>query len=432
MIKHIVKFLSKIIIATILVMCVTSSFAETGDIFATEHNRQIFVDNLVGEHGDLVEFQSAFQNQITRDYVPVEARVGIAMMNGLNQIAKILDTSFIRFMIIFIIIMYAFWITLEAYNMMTGDSNANKLVKEIVKKSIILIIWISVLQIGPAKLFLYVVGPVIALGTFIADFILNAITATAGITIPDTCGAIHQYAATTVPSGMIVDATAAADVLCLPTRLSGFFVTAIATGWKWMIAGVGHSIFTFIMGATFVVIFAWNTWKFALMALSVIMNLFLGVLLLPFTAFAETIPQTSYKGPIGNIFNSFIGLFNGGEVKLDKQINRFINATIYFITLSIVIAICAALLSGVIDTNTSTQIPTLQNDGFIPLLLTGALTAWLANKADDTARKIVTDKKLDGLDDGTGKKFTEDIKTIIKDTYETAKSWAKAYGESKK
>ena len=156
MIKHIVKFLSKIIIATVLVMCVSSSFAETGDIL-TEHNRQIFVDNLVGEHGDLVEFQSAFQNQITRDYVPVEARVGIAMMNGLNQIAKILDTSFIRFMIIFIIIMYVFWITLEAYNMMTGDSNANKLVKEIVKKSIILIIWISVLQIGPAKLFLYVV-----------------------------------------------------------------------------------------------------------------------------------------------------------------------------------------------------------------------------------------------------------------------------------
>ena len=437
MIKHIRKFLSAFITAIVIVSASVSAFGASnvpvgtiGDYgtWATEENKEMFVNSLVGENGDLVAFQSEFQKQIVRDYVPVEARVGIAMMNGLNQIAHLLDTSFIRFMIIFIIVMYIFWIILEAYNMMTTTSNAQKLVEEIVKKTVILIVWLAVLEIGPAKLFMYIVGPVISIGTYVADFILNAITQTAGISIPDTCGAIHEYAIATTPADMIIDANSAADLLCVPTRLSGFFVTAIAAGWEWMIDGIGHSIFTFTLGAVFVVLFAWNTWKFALMALSVIMNLFLSVLLLPFTALAETVPQTSYKGVIGNIFNSFIKLFNGGPVKLDTQINNFINAAIYFVSLSIVIAICAALLSGVVHADMATDIPTLKNDGFIPTLLTGALVAWLANRADKTAREIGGSIQTDG----TGKKFTDDIKAVIKNTYDTAKSWAKAYSESKK
>ena len=446
MIKHICKFLSKIIIATTIALCASSSFAANntnnsnlgtiGDYgtWATEHNLLQLKNNLVGangESGDLVVFQSEFQKQIVRDYVPPEARIGVAMMNGLNQIARILDTTLVRFMVIFTIVMYIFWIMLEAYNMMTTDSNVKKLIETIVKKSLILIAWIAVLEIGPAKLFLYVVSPIITLGSYIADFILNAITATAGITIPDTCNAIHAYAATTVPPDMIIDASTAADVLCVPSRLSGFFVTAIAAGWKWMIAGIGHSVFTFIIGAVFVAMFAWNAWKFALMALSVIMSLFMAILLLPFTAFAETIPQTSYKGIVGNIFNSFISLFSAKQLKLESQINTFINAAIYFISLSIVIAICAALLSGVIDINPVNKIPTLQNDGFIPMLLAGALVAWLAGQADRIAREIGGALTSDNKDD-PGVKIVNDVKSLIQDTRKEAESWAKAYGESKK
>ena len=440
MIKYVRKFLSKIFIAIVCVTLSLSAFGATnipsGEIgeygtWMTDTNREAFVDALAGQQGDLVEFQSDFQKQIVRDYVPVEARVGIAMMNGLNIVAKILDTTLVRFMVIFIIIMYAFWIMLEAYNMMTTDSDVKKLIKSIVNKTVWLIVWLAVLEIGPAQLFMFVVGPIITLGTMLSDFILNAITKTAGIVIPDTCGAIRDYAMATTPQDMIIDATAAADILCVPTRLSGFFVTAIATGFKWMIAGIGHSAFTFIIGAIFVVIFAWNTWKFALMAMSVIMNLFLGVLLLPFTALAETIPQTSYKGVMGNIFNAFLGLFKLGQVKLDTQINRFINAAIYFVSLSIVIAICAALLSGVITPTLSADVPTLENEGFIPTLLTGALVAWLAARADSLAKDI--GGQIPNSDkDGPGKQFTEDIKKFIKNNYEAGKSWVKAYKESKK
>lgn len=431
--KNIRQFLLKFVAAIVIVFGANTCMAETNIAtddtatiaFATEANRNAFVNNL---QNDLIEFPAEYEKQIVRDYVPIEARVGIAMMNGLNTIARILDTSLVRFMIIFIIVMYAFWIMLESYNMMKTDSNVRKLTETIVKKSIILVVWIAVLEIGPAKLFMYAMGPIITIGTYIADFILNAITMTAGIKIPDTCGAIREYAATTVPADMIIDANAAADMLCVPSRLSGFFATAIVLGWKWMVAGIGHSIFTFVIGAVMVVVFAWNAWKFTLMAMSVIMNLFLVVLLLPFTAFAESIPQTTFKGIAGNIYNSFIKLFNGGPVKLDTQINKFINAAIYFVSLSIVIAVCAALLSGVVDVNAATHIPSLKDNDFITLLLTGALVGYLASGADKTAKDIGG-----SIPDGdTGKKFTDDIKAVLKNTMDTAKQWAKAYGESKK
>ena len=433
------KFLSKIIIAIACVFISFSAIAETnmpsGDIgdygtFATEQNMTSFKQSLVGENGDLIQFQESFQQQIVRDYVPIEARVGIAMMNALTHVAKILDTSLVQFMVVFIIVMYLFWIMFEAYNFIArGDGNVQKLIMDIGKKAIWIIIWITILEMGPAKLFMWVMGPIVSIGTYLADFILNAIASVSGAILPDTCGAIREYAVANTAPDMLMDANAAADLMCVPTRLSGFFTTAIAVGWKWMIGGIGKSAFSFVIGAIFVVVFAWNTWKFALMALGVIMDLFLGVLMLPFTALAETITPTSYKGLAGNIFNGFLKLFDVGTVKLDAQINRFIKAAIYFVSLSIVIAVCAGLLYGIIGTNMANQIPTLENDGFIPALLTGLLVAYLANRADEFAQKI---GGVDKPNDSFGKQFGEDIKTLANDTYKVAKDWAKAIAENKK
>lgn len=436
MMKYIRRFLSKIFIAIVCIGISFSVMAATnvpmGDIgdygtFATEHNMKAFADST---RNDLTLFQDSFQQQLVRDYVPVEARVGIAMMNGLTHVAKILDTSLVRFMVIFIIIMYLFWIMFEAYNFMSkGDGGAKKLIMDIGKKAIWIIIWITILEMGPAQLFMWAMGPIVSIGTYLADFILNAVAAVSGAVLPDTCNAIREYAVANTAPNMLIDATAAADLMCVPTRLSGFFTSGIAAGWKWMIAGIGHSAFSFIMGAIFIVVFAWDTWKFALMALGVIMDLFLGILLLPFTALAETITPTSYKGLAGNIFNGFLKLFNVGSVKLDAQISRFINAAIYFVCLSIVIALCAALLYGVIGSDLSATVPTLENDGFIPTLLTGLLVGYLANQADKIAKDI---GGVDKPDDSFGTKFGEDIKTLAKDTYDQAKSWAKAIADSKK
>ena len=170
MMKYVRTFLSKLFIAIVCAVISVSAIAATnipaGDIgdygnFITEQNIDSFRKALVGEDGDLVYFQDNFQKQLVHDYVPVEARVGVAMMNALNQVAKVLDTSLVRFMVAFIIIMYLFWVMLEAYSVMTTDNDVKKLVKAIVKKTLLLAIWISVLEIGPAKLFMSVVGPIV-------------------------------------------------------------------------------------------------------------------------------------------------------------------------------------------------------------------------------------------------------------------------------
>ncbi len=422
--NHIVRFLSKIILCAALMFCTplhaASNIPTTGDIgeygaWTTQHNLDLVTNNLTT---DLTEFQSGFESkQLVKNYVPIEAKVGMAFMNALSLVGEILDSSLVRFVVIFIIAAYIFWIMFDTYQMMTTKSNVRDLVKSIVKRGITIAIWIIILEMGPARVFMWVMGPIIMVGTYLSDLILNSVAGIAGVSLPDTCGAIREYAAAHTSTRMLVDANAAADMMCVPTRLSGFFYTAVAAGFKWMIAGIGHSAFTFVVGAVFVVIFTYNAFKFAFMALGVIADLFMSVLMLPFTAIAETVGKTSYKGIAGTIFNGFLGLFK--VESLSAQIQRFINAALYFVSLSIVVALCAGLLSGTISTNMASDIPTLEHGDFMITLLTGALVAYLANRAGEIA------KNLGGsINDSFGTQFKKDVARVWNDTYTTVKKFA--------
>lgn len=415
--KKIKCIFSKIIIAVMAMVIILPSatyaatsnlpMADVGDYgnWATPDNIDLFKTDITH---DMEQFQP---EPIVSDYVPFEAKIGLAMMNGFSIVADVLDSSLVRFAIIFMIIAYIFWSIFEAYNMMKNGSSAMDFGVNLVKKGGVILIWIIILNFGPAQVFMWIMGPIISVGTYMSNLILNAIAGAIGTELPDTCAAIRDYAAANTSGNMLIDANAAADILCVPTRLSGFFTTAVAAGWKWMIAGIGTSAFTVLVGATFIVIFLYTGFKFLLMGLGVIMDLFLSVLMLPFTAIAETIKSTSYKGIAGDIFNGFLGLFK--PETLSRQIQRFIDAAIYFVSLSIVIAVCAALLSGTVDANLASEIPTLENDGFIITLLTGCLVAYLANRAD----KIATEDIGGKIDASFGKKFGDDVKRLGKNTY---------------
>lgn len=415
--KKIKCIFSKIIIAVMAMVIILPSatyaatsnlpMADVGDYgnWATPDNIDLFKTDITH---DMEQFQP---EPIVSDYVPFEAKIGLAMMNGFSIVADVLDSSLVRFAIIFMIIAYIFWSIFEAYNMMKNGSSAMDFGVNLVKKGGVILIWIIILNFGPAQVFMWIMGPIISIGTYMSNLILNAIAGAIGTELPDTCAAIRDYAAANTSGNMLIDANAAADILCVPTRLSGFFTTAVVAGWKWMIAGIGTSAFTVLVGATFIVIFLYTGFKFLLMGLGVIMDLFLSVLMLPFTAIAETIKSTSYKGIAGDIFNGFLGLFK--PESLQNQIQRFINAAIYFVSLSIVIAVCAALLSGTVDANLASEIPTLENDGFIITLLTGCLVAYLANRAD----KIATEDIGGKIDASFGKKFGDDVKRLGKNTY---------------
>lgn len=422
------------IFACFLIIASTSSFAATnlpmadvGDfgVWATENNFNLFTQEL---KNDLSQFEMGLENpQLVKDFVPIEAKLGLVFMNALSYIGEVLDISLVRFAIIFIIIAYTFWIMFETYNMMTkGQGNLVDFGKDLVWKGALIAIWLIILQFGPAQLFMYIMSPIISVGAYISDLILNSASSVANISLPDTCSAIAQYTAMHTSSRMFISPEYAADLLCIPTRLSGFFYTGVAVGWQWMIDSIGNSFLTFIVGLVFIGLFLYNIWKFAISAFGIIADLFLGVLLLPFTAISECVGKTSLKGIPGDIYNGFMGLFNGTE-SLSKQIQRFVNAMVYFVSLSIVISVCAILLSLTINIDPATSIPSLENNNFLTTLLIGCLTAYLVNKSSDIAKKIGGE-----INDSFGKKVVDDSTKLVKDFIKWGKEISKTIKEDKK
>ncbi|NMA32727.1 MAG: hypothetical protein GX944_02245, partial [Alphaproteobacteria bacterium] len=322
-----------------------------------------------------------------------------------------------NFIQIFLLVLFAFWLMFEAYNLIKSNGDVKKTAMEIVKKTILVLIWIWVLNNDPGKIFMTIFGPIISAGSYASDLILNSIAGAAGTSLPDTCDAIRNF---------VSGDRYTADLICMPTRLSGFFYTCISAGFKWMAAGIGRSALTFIAGAVFVVIFVINIWKFALLALGVIVDLFLAIILLPFTAIKECFGQgTSLQGVAGSIFTAFTGLFK--SVSLNDQIQRFIRAIIYFIVLSIMAAIGAALLGGVVSADLSAATPSVQSDSFMSVLIVGCLVAYLVSKS----AKIAED--LGGkIDDSFDKKVQNDIKNLWDKTKKQVTDWREIYKEQKK
>ena len=113
------KIFSTILTATLCIMLVGTSFCadtntadtvgendvgmiDVGDFgsWATENNRKIFLNTLTY---DISEFYSPDATQNIDNYVPIEAKIGLAFMNAFSHIAHSLDSSLVRFTIIFII-----------------------------------------------------------------------------------------------------------------------------------------------------------------------------------------------------------------------------------------------------------------------------------------------------------------------------------------
>jgi hypothetical protein len=407
--------------ALCLVICVfVSSHAETntpgvsGDIgnfgaWATEHNRQALIGNL---SSDMESFQP--RTALAEDYIPPEARVGMAFIKAMGRIGEALQRSFFGFVQILLAVLLAFWIAFESYNLVKSQGSAKELVQELVKKAVLVSVWLWVLSNDPGNIFMTIFGPVLSAGSYASDLLLDSIAGAAGTSLPDTCGAIRAWAG---------DERIAA-MLCMPTRLSGFFYTCIAAGFKWMAAGIGNSLLTFFAGAVFVVIFVMNIWKFALLALGVIADLFLALMFLPFTAIQECFGKgVSYKGIAGDIFKAFAGMFKAAS--LNDQIMRFVRAAIYFVVLAMVAAIGAALLGGVVRADLASVTPSVEsNEDFMSVLIVGCLVSYLVNKASEIA------KNLGGaIDDSFGRNVGGDLKRAWSGTKKQISDWRKIYKE---
>lgn len=423
---QILKFLSRLLICGLCAFCICNTslaannvpYGDIGDYgnWLTTDNVEKFTSDA---SGDMEKFQDDFQKQIQKPaFVPIEAKIGLSFMRALSSIDYILQISLVRFTIMFLFIMYAFWIALEAYKMSRESSDYKKVLYDVFKKGFTIAVWVIVLNIGPAKIFTMLISPILALGTAMSDFILNSVADMYNVNLPDTCAAIHDYvienSATQISNNksaqLLINPETAANIMCLPARISMFFYHGVGAAWKWMIGGFGHGVTQIVMGAICIVIFIKCIFKYAFMTLGIVADLFLKLLMLPFTALAEAMPATSEKSYAGQIFSGFLKIFNAQ--KLSDVISVFINTAIYFVSLAIIIAICAALLTNVIPI--SRNLP-YSVGGAMVTILCGCLILYLANKAEELA------KQLGGsIDNSFGKQLEKDTKTLWDDTKKVA------------
>ena len=108
--------------------------------------------------------------------------------------------------------------------------------------------------------------------------------------------------------------------------------------------------------------------------------------------------------------------------KLSDVISVFINTAVYFVSLSIVISICAALLTHIISVSPNNV---YSINSAMPTVLCGCLALYLAGKSDEYAKKIGG-----SIDNSFGEQLKNDTKTIWNNTKSFAgklvKSWAKS------
>lgn len=401
----------------ICIVCITGFVASSycadnvphGDVgeygnWITPDNIQQYNQNI---SSDAQHFQQNFQTHLhSSNFVPVEVKIGLMFMKSLYFIDDVLKMSLVRFTILFLFIMYACWVGLEAYKLIRESSDYKKALYDIFIKGLTIAVWVVVLNYGPAKIFTMIISPIMALGVYLSDFILDAVAQTYNVNIPDTCTTIQQYVANNTSDKLLIDQQTAANIMCLPARLSVYFYHATASGFEWMINGFGKSATMIVVGAICVVMFIKCILKYAFMTLGIVADLFLTLLMLPFTALAEAMPGTKETNYAGQIFSGFLKIFN--TRKLSDVISTFINTAIYFVSLSIIIAICAALLTNIISIDSNA---TYSVGSAMTTILCGALVLYLTGKAEDLVKQIGG-----SVDNSFGKQLQNDTKTLWNDT----------------
>lgn len=441
---RILRLLSRFIICILCVFCISGVYGEEN--LPTEQDsipEQIVDQEIISEQEQSSEQSSeqkkwldtnditTFNKNISNDFdkfepkinlnpdtfVPIEAKLGLMLMKALSVIDAVLQISLVQFAIIFLLFMYIFWIGLEAYKLIRDSGDYKTALYNIFKQGFTIAIWIIILNYGPIKIFSMIVSPILELGTYLSDFILGAVAETYKVNIPDTCAAIHNYVNADKSLNLLVDADTAANIMCLPSRISIYFYHATATGFQWIKYGLGHSITMIIVGIVSIVIFVKCIFKYAFMALGIATSLFLTLMMLPFTALAESMPSNSEKNIAGQVFNGLLKVFN--TQKLTSVLFVFVNAAVYFVSLSIVIAICAALLANIISLDSNGEYSV---GSVITTILGGYLVLYFANQTDSLAKKIGGN-----VDNKYTKQFQDAAKIVWGNTKNLATKLAKTW-----
>ncbi len=355
---------------------------------------------------------------MTPGAIPIETKIAKLTIDSMTYVAQMLYPIFMNIITWFLITLLAWWIALESYALIESGSDTKKFAESIVKKSIIVVIWIAILQSNPAQIFMFFAGPIISLGTYISDLIL---TTTVGVDTLHTCDAIRAYVAsdplTTVEPFLSNETTA--NMLCMPARISTFFYQCISTGFYWMKYGFGTSGLMVITGIMFVIVFIINAFNFAISVLSVIADLMLTLFFLPFVAIKTCFGggDTSVKNPIvKTVFQTVTGMFATGDIS--KLIETLVKALFYFCILSVIAGMSYALMQGAFNTTGDLRniTPSMNDTSFMTVFLCGLLTLYMIRNAEKFSEKLGG-----AINREYAKLIDKNIKSGWKDLNETAK-----------
>ena len=378
------------------------------------------------ESGDFTPEGTAIPN-----FVPIEARIGLMFMSALTYVIDIVYSGLLPFLNALIVVMFMFWVLIITWEMMAaGKGGGLELGVKIAKRSAIIIVWMWVLNNNPAEMFMWIMAPVIAFGSAISDLVLNSTANIVGTNLPDTCGAIHAWI--DGRDDLAISSAAAADLLCMPTRVAGFLWTVVLAGWQWLVTGLGgtvfapvtlirggivqfgHSVATMLLGLIFIILFVFNIIKFAVAALGVIMDLFFILLFLPFTAYSQCFKGAEVgKGHFASIWSALAKIVP--DQNLDDQVRKFFKAILYFVVLSLISAIAIVLLAGVNPYDGADA---------LTVLIVGALVAYLLGGADGYIEKFGG-----GIDKSFGEERRKEVEGIIGRVKTFAKDMKKAAGK---
>lgn len=418
------KILSRLLICALCIGCFYTSAAPAinnvpnGDV--GEYGDWLGGDNIVKFHdqmdNDVDKVEQQYERHVNDSkFVPIEAKIGLAFMYAISSVSDgVLGNpnkngpSLIKFTIIFLFVMYAFWIALEAWRLIHEGSDYKTVLYEIFKRGFIISFWVLMLTDNNAqKVFMSVLTVILDLSTYFSTMIFDTVAETYNLDVPDICRNIHDYVNSSGIKNdeILLGKDAAANMMCLPGRFSVYFYKAVGLGFKWMVQGfhIGEPTAKIFVGGVCVYVFVKTIFKYAFMTLGVVADLFLRLVMLPFTAIAESMPSTKEQGYLGQTFNGFLKVLN--TKKLSDIINTFINAAVYFVSLSIMMSICATLLNEIVSFDSSSSIG--EESAMMIVILGGCLILYMTGKIEDFAKQIGG-----SIDNSLGQKWQGDAKNL--------------------
>jgi hypothetical protein len=279
----------------------------------------------------------------------IDTKIGMVIIQGLSTVAQMIYQNLMDVIVWLLYIFLAFWIGIQAWNSIEGKDNITPKTRmeNIAKKCVAVVVVGMVLAMNPAEWLMYLMGGISAIGNYLSDLLLSTTT---GVGIARTCLETQMMVVAEGGNFGFLSPTAVANILCTTGNIANFFYDGFFGFLTIIRNSIGSDAMGVFIGVVGAALFILCIFKFAIITLCVIVDIVMGLMFLPFAAFAYCFKSDDWgKIPVvSEVFSGISGAF-GGE-KLTDTMTKFIHAVIYMVCVALVSSLCFLVLSGMIGT----------------------------------------------------------------------------------